>query len=34
MQTALENQLHLFDMFAAIWALMKSSMFRTLLCCF
>ena len=29
MQTALENQLHLFDMFAAIWALMKSSMFRS-----
>ncbi len=28
MQAALENQLHLFDMFAAIWALMKSSMFR------
>ncbi len=28
MQTALENRLHLFDMFAAIWALMKSSMFR------
>jgi hypothetical protein len=24
-----ENQLHLFDMFAAIWALMKSSMFRS-----
>ena len=29
MQAALENQLHLFDMFAAIWALMKSSMFRS-----
>src|SRR5438093_3849649 len=28
MQAALENQLHLFDMFAAVWALMKSSMFR------
>ena len=28
MQTALENQLHLSDMFAAIWAPMKSSMFR------
>ena len=28
MQTALENELHLSDMFAAIWALMKSSMFR------
>jgi lysozyme len=29
MQAALENQLHLFDMFAAVWALMKSSMFRS-----
>src|SRR6266480_7907439 len=29
MQAALENQLHLFDMFAAIWVLMKSSMFRS-----
>src|SRR4029453_4860738 len=29
MQAALENQLHLFDMFAAIWGPMKSSMFRS-----
>jgi lysozyme len=28
-QAALENQLHLFDMFTAVWALMKSSMFRS-----
>src|SRR4030095_13828906 len=29
MQAGLENQLHLFDMFGAIYALMKSSMFRS-----
>src|SRR6267142_3628170 len=29
MQAALENQLHPFDMFVAIWALMKPSMFRS-----
>src|SRR5262245_23270604 len=29
MQSALENKLHLFDMFEPIWALMKSSLFRS-----
>src|SRR5262245_59871584 len=29
MQATLENQLHVFDMFAAIWGPMKSSIFRS-----